>query len=79
MDETHLRFFDWATARALVSKAGYRLESAIGDGSLPLPYIRRLMPESFIHRIDEFSVTSFPGLFAHQFVMVAVSAKPPGE
>jgi len=71
MDSTHLAFYDWDTARALVAESGYRLISARGEGNLPQPLIRRLLPRSLTTRLDELAAAKFPGLFGAQFILVA--------
>jgi SAM-dependent methyltransferase len=70
MDRTHFRFFDWHTARSLVSGAGYRVISARGDGVLPLA---RFVPVlgRYLNRV---AVRLAPGLFSWQFVIVAESS-----
>ena len=67
MDRTHFRFFDWGSARALVTEAGYREVSAIADGGFPLS---RLVP-GLGAWLDRGSLRLAPGLFGWQFVIVA--------
>jgi len=67
MDRTHVRFFDWHTARELVADSGYRIEEARADGYLPLS---RLLPP-LRKSLDRAAVTRWPGLFGWQFVIVA--------
>jgi SAM-dependent methyltransferase len=67
MDRTHYRFFDWDTARGLVSEAGLHLVEARADGGFPgsrfFGPLRRLL--------DRAAVGSFPGAFGVQFVLTA--------
>jgi len=67
MDRTHFRFFDWASARALVAGAGFREISAYADGGIPLarylPVVGRLLSLAALRMA--------PGLFGWQFVIVA--------
>lgn len=67
MDRTHLRFFDWSTARTLVEDAGYRVDEASADGTFPAS---RFMP-LIGRRLDHYSTAVLPGLFGFQFVFVA--------
>lgn len=71
MDRTHLRFYDWRTARALIEGAGYRVEEAAADGTFPasrfVPGLGRLL--------DRCSIALWPGLFGVQFLFVARPAE----
>ena len=71
MDSTHLRFFDWDTARQLVTVSGYTLEKAGAEGVCPLPIIRRFLPQTLTRWLDQTATRMFPGLFGAQFVIVA--------
>jgi len=65
LDESHLRFFTIATARALFLTAGY--ETELVDGFLKPPKLlkQKIIPLAVARR--------FPGLFAYQII---VKAKP---
>ncbi|MBV8265096.1 MAG: class I SAM-dependent methyltransferase [Planctomycetaceae bacterium] len=67
MDSTHFRFFDWSTARALVTGAGFREVSADADGGFPLA---RLLP-GIGGWLSQAAVRVAPGLFGWQFVIIA--------
>lgn len=67
MDRTHCRFFDWHTARELITGAGYALETAQAAGGFPLS---RLLGKAGC-RLDALAVRAFPGLFGFQFLLVA--------
>lgn len=66
MDRTHLRFYDWSTARALLEGAGYQVVEASADGTFPgsrfLPGLGRAL--------DAASRRALPGLFGVQFLFV---------
>jgi len=68
MDRTHLRFFDWQTARELVEDAGYRVEHRAATGSVPGS---RLLGRALARRVDRTGLTRAPGLFGFQFVVRA--------
>ncbi len=70
MDSTHFRFFDFETAKELVTNAGLQLSSAEGFGKFPLPFIRKLLP-GFAASIDRKACQVYPGLFSFQYVLVA--------
>jgi SAM-dependent methyltransferase len=64
MDKTHYRFFDWATARELLTGSGYRIIESEACGAFPL--------SRFLLRagrwLDRAALNNFPGLFGFQFV-----------
>ncbi len=78
MDSTHLRFFDWDTARQLLTRSGYTLVTAVAEGACPLPVIRRVLPLGLASWLDRTATRMFPGLFGAQFVMVAIPANERG-
>ncbi len=67
MDDTHLIFFDWTTARDLVNQAGLRLVASASEGGFPGS--RFLGPAA--HVLDSASLRLAPGLLGTQFVLVA--------
>jgi SAM-dependent methyltransferase len=67
MDRTHYRFFDWQTARELVTESGYRIERATADGGFPLT---RFLP-GVGPLLDRAALSAAPGLFGWQFVLTA--------
>jgi SAM-dependent methyltransferase len=74
MDSTHLRFFDFDTAKALAENAGLTIENANGYGAFPLPVFRILLP-ALAKKVDHFACRLWPRLFSFQYVIVAVKAK----
>lgn len=70
MDSTHYRFYDWQSATQLVESAGYEIIKRTADGSFPQPYLRKVIP-SLSEWIDAAACHFFPGLFGHQFVILA--------
>jgi len=67
MDNTHVVFFDWATARSLVAGAGLQLSACVSDGGFPGS--RFLGPAGSM--LDSVSLRLAPGLMGTQFVLVA--------
>ncbi|MBC7788768.1 MAG: methyltransferase domain-containing protein, partial [Anaerolineae bacterium] len=67
MDDTHVVFFDWETARAMVEESGFRILRAVPDGAFP--------GSRFFGKagqiIDRIGLKSAPGLFGWQFVFLA--------
>lgn len=67
MDSTHLRFFDWKTARSMQVESGWCPERAIADGGLPgSRWTGPLRPA-----LDRWACRVWPGLFGFQFVFRA--------
>lgn len=67
MDDTHVVFFDWKTARELVENAGFEIEYMVSDGSFPGS--RMLGPLG--KRMSHVALKLSPGLFGWQFVIFA--------
>lgn len=72
MDSTHLRFFDWETARSLVTDSGYTLRDRVADGGFPGS---RLLGPARV-TLDSLATRLAPGLFGFQFLLVAGPATP---
>jgi len=66
MDRTHFRFFDWESARRLVTDAGFQIVEATADGGFPLA---RYLPGGRL--LSRLALAYSPGLFGWQFVIVA--------
>lgn len=66
MDSTHVRFFDWHSAEALLRDAGLSIAERAADGSFP--WSARLGPV-LSRTIDRWALTRYPGLFGFQFVL----------
>lgn len=69
MDCTHLRFFDFATARNLAECCGLKVTSHFGIGQCPLGPLRKLLP-SLSRRIDRWVSRQWSGLFAFHIVVI---------
>lgn len=67
MDSTHLRFFDWTTAHALLAGNGWQPEYAAADGGLP----GSRWTGPFRPGLNQWACRAFPGLFGFQFVFRA--------
>jgi SAM-dependent methyltransferase len=70
MDDTHLRFFDWTTARQLVEGAGFTVREAFADGGWPGS---RFLPGVLGGAVDGLARSVFPGFVGVQFVLTAAS------
>ena len=73
MDATHFRFFDWQSAQEMINDASLRIIDKKAGGHFPLFFFRRFLPD-ISRSIDRFSLKHWPGLFAFQFVFVAVKS-----
>ena len=71
MDRTHLRFFDFATARQLLIAAGLKVVVHHGVGKVPLRPIRKMFP-ALAGKLDAIGARLWPGLFAFHILMVGV-------
>lgn len=78
MDRTHRTFYDWETARALLTRSGFRIESAEADGACPLPVIRPLLGGTLAAKVDRTVLRHFPNAFGFQFIFVARPAAGAG-
>jgi SAM-dependent methyltransferase len=71
MDASHFRWFTYASSRRLIEEAGFDVLRHEGDGSFPLPLVRRLIGRTIAGAVDRAAVRSIPGLFAHQILLLA--------
>ena len=76
MDETHVRFYTYATGRRLLEENGYRVLLAKGDGAFPLWKLRRLLRRTWVQRINASACRRWPGLFGVQCLYLAASLRP---
>jgi 2-polyprenyl-3-methyl-5-hydroxy-6-metoxy-1,4-benzoquinol methylase len=70
MDNTHIKFYTFKSGERLLTANGFEVITKLGDGSFPLPYFRRLVPQ-IACRIDRIACRLWPGLFAWQLLYVA--------
>ncbi len=70
MDATHLRFFDFQSAKSMVEDAGYRVLSHKAVGQLPSGPLRRIAP-GFAKTLDGYVSSRMPGLFGVHILMEA--------
>ena len=73
MDRTHLRFFDFCSARHLLEAAGLKVVVHYAIGKVPQRLLRKLFPR-FAEKIDAVGTRLWPGLFAFHILLVAVRA-----
>ena len=71
MDRTHLRFFDFYTARKLLEGAGINVDTHFGVGYVPLGIVRQVMP-NLAKEVDRFISRRWPSLFAFHIVLVGI-------
>jgi SAM-dependent methyltransferase len=69
MDRTHLRFFDFGSARSLLEESGLTVSVHRGLGPVPSGPLRRLLP-GLAQRLDEWGALRWPGLFAIHMLLV---------
>lgn len=70
MDETHVRFYTFHSGMELLRSNGFEILSTLGDGDLPIPFVRRLFP-ALARLLDRWASGLAPGLFGVQILYVA--------
>jgi len=70
MDETHVRFYTVHSGMELLRSTGFEILSTLGDGDLPIPFLRRLFP-ALARILDPWASRSVPGLLGAQILYVA--------
>jgi SAM-dependent methyltransferase len=73
MDRTHVRFFDWENANALLRNIGFTIVEGVADGNCV--FSRFFFP--IRTWLQTASLKHFPGLFGFQFVFVCRLEKIP--
>lgn len=66
LDETHVRFYTFASGAALLERNGLRLLESLAEGGFPLWWARRLLPPAAVEWIDAAACRWRPGLFGRQ-------------
>ena len=74
MDETHVRFYSFQSGMELLRSNGFEIASTLGDGDLPLPFLRRLFP-ALARILDPWASRLAPGLLGSQILYVARVAR----
>ena len=75
MDRTHLRFFDFVTARQLAETVGLEIEQHFGLGKFPIGPLREWLP-AFASKVDRWGSNRYPGLFAFHLIVVGRLPSP---
>jgi 2-polyprenyl-3-methyl-5-hydroxy-6-metoxy-1,4-benzoquinol methylase len=70
MDQTHYRFFDYATSVELVRNAQFEIITRDVDAYFPLPFLRQRL-KFVAGRLDRLASKLIPGLCGTQFIIVA--------
>jgi SAM-dependent methyltransferase len=70
MDNTHLRFYTFASGRRLLESNGFLVSTATVEGIFPLLGKMRL-PSKLVALADRFATSNWPGLFGWQLLYVA--------
>lgn len=73
MDNTHMRFYSFASARRMLEACGFQVIAARAAGSiLPWGPIRKRLP-SFTAFVDRLFCALRPGLFGRQLLYIAIA------
>jgi 2-polyprenyl-3-methyl-5-hydroxy-6-metoxy-1,4-benzoquinol methylase len=70
MDKTHLRFYSFKSAAALLESNGFELVVLSADGSIPLWKIRNFLPSRMVERMNRWACRWRPGLFGFQTLIL---------
>jgi 2-polyprenyl-3-methyl-5-hydroxy-6-metoxy-1,4-benzoquinol methylase len=79
MDNTHYKWYTFASAGRMLEAQGFVVEQAYADGNFPLPWVRRWFPAGVVRAVDQYSSRQWPGLFGWQMIYVARRRKAGGE
>jgi SAM-dependent methyltransferase len=75
MDKTHLRFYSFKSAAALLESNGYELVVLASDGSIPLWKLRNILPSRMVEMLNRWALRWSPGLFGFQTLLLAKVSK----
>jgi SAM-dependent methyltransferase len=70
MDDTHFRWYTYASTQRLLERHGFQRLAAFAEGSFPIPFLRRHIPEPVVREIDQVASRMAPGLFGYQLLFV---------
>ena len=71
MDETHVRFYTFATGAKLLEANGYKLVKEQSEGAFPLWKARNILPVGLVKALNHFVVKHWPGIFGWQSLYLA--------
>ncbi|MFA7342820.1 MAG: class I SAM-dependent methyltransferase [Terrimicrobiaceae bacterium] len=71
MDNTHFRWYTFASAQRLLASSGFEVVTAEAEGSFPIPFRRSLFSRALTRPVDAWASSAFPGLFGYQMVFTA--------
>jgi 2-polyprenyl-3-methyl-5-hydroxy-6-metoxy-1,4-benzoquinol methylase len=74
LDETHVRFYTFETAREMLHQNGFRIERAGAEGKLPWSVLRKVVPEATRCVLDTWACKQRPNLFGYNLVFLASRA-----
>jgi SAM-dependent methyltransferase len=73
MDETHVRFYTFASGKRLLVENGYTVVTALAEGAFPLWKVRNILPARSVQWINRWACQHWPGLFGAQSLYLARS------
>ncbi len=71
MDNTHYRWYTFASGKRLLETNGFVVRRAFSEGSFPLWKLRKVLPGAVGRALDEMACRYRPGLFGLQHIYVA--------
>jgi 2-polyprenyl-3-methyl-5-hydroxy-6-metoxy-1,4-benzoquinol methylase len=72
MDETHVRFYTFASGAELLRSNGLEVIIARAEGNFPLWKFRNILPKAFVKKLNEMACAFRPGFFGTQSLYLAV-------
>lgn len=70
MDNTHVRWYTFASAQQMLARHGFVVERAFVEGRFPLPGLRRFLPAGVLQQLDRWAGRAYPGLCGFQMIFV---------
>ena len=71
LDETHVRFYTFETAREMLHQNGFCVERAVAEGKLPWYVLRKVVPTRARRILDTWACKHRPNLFGYNLLFLA--------
>jgi SAM-dependent methyltransferase len=71
VDETHVRFYTFASGAELLRRHGFEPIEMRAEGGVPLWKLRQLLPGSWASRLSDWACRRWPSLFGRQSLYLA--------
>jgi len=74
MDNTHFRWYTFASAKRMLERNGFKVIQSYALGHFPLPIVRKFVARGIAQFVDRSVCAAFPGLFGCELMYVATKA-----